>query len=169
MSEQVHVMAFGRPLTRREFRMVNRVNVKPAAHQNVSMLKIALAFKLSSSSWLKLCCPLGSVCVFILFICSGLCHLSSVKQCSGLIFFREKHVYFVVKKIFLSLYYYLINIVNINLIFCKFWVRIFSTKLQQSLNKDKMFLGFDTSVSLHPRLSESNCCFSGLTRTDTFQ
>ena len=52
---------------------------------------------------------------FTLFKCGGPCHLSSFKQCCGdLIFLREQLVYSVMgKNIFLRLYHYFINNVNI--------------------------------------------------------
>ena len=49
--------------------------------------------------------------IYTLFICGGPCHLSSFIECSGdLIFHWEQLVYSVLEK---SLYYSLINIVNI--------------------------------------------------------
>ena len=75
------------------------------------------------SDWIKWINKLSSKAktitfCFTLFICGGPCHLSCIKQCTGdLIFLSEQLVYSIMgKKMSLSLYYYLINIVNITIL-----------------------------------------------------
>ena len=71
--------------------------------------------------------------LFSSFICGGPCHLSSLNKCRGTLFSSESSLFTYLWKtqVFLILYYYLINIVNINI---SVWIPLcnlnFETKKQ---------------------------------------